>query len=147
MATKLAKSGGWKMRYERAAARARNVSKKADKVVETAVHTAEVGSAAFLAGVVQGRYGAIEIVGVPVELLGGIGLHMVGFMGNSRNASHMHGFANGLLAAYATTAGRGVGRTWKSKALKGGTKTSGLVGAGASLSQADLDVADMAASI
>lgn len=113
------------------------VRKKTEKVTEQLVHTVEVGTAAFTMGVVQGKTGGIEIVGVPLELGLGIGLNLMGYVGlGGKMSDHLHGFGDGCLAAYLTTLGRGAGLKWKAgeaqKALGEG-KTSG-----AQLSDAEL---------
>lgn len=127
--------GSWKEKAMRARARLKSASKKADRVVEQMVHTAEVGSAAFIAGVVQGRTGGVEVVGVPLDLGLAAGLHVLAFMGvGGRMSSHLHGFGDGFLAAFLATTGRGVGQSMleKEKAGAGTTpaKTSGLPGGG-----------------
>lgn len=110
--------------YQRAESlknRLANVRKRTEKIAERAVHSTEVATAAFAAGVIQGKTGGIEIVGVPLELGLGLGLNLAGYMGLGGKASnHLQGFGDGFLAAYLTTLGRGVGMKWKEKA-GGGT--------------------------
>lgn len=95
---------------QRAMARARNMAEKSEKVIETALRTAEVGGAAFGMGVVKGRFGNIEVVGVPIDLVAASGLHLLGFFGGDRYADHLHALGDGALASYLTTLGTGVGR-------------------------------------
>ncbi len=115
--------GNWKKKAMSARKRLQNVSKKTDKVVEQVVHTAEVGSAAFVAGVVQGRTGGIEVLGVPLDLGLAASLHGLAFLGIGGKASgHLHGFGDGFLAAFLTTTGRGVGVTMKEKMPAAATK-------------------------
>jgi hypothetical protein len=93
-----------------------NLKKKGEKVATTVVHTVEVGSSAFMFGMLQGKTGGIELVGIPLELMSAIALHGAAFMGlGGKMSSHLHGFGDGALAAYATTMGRGIGLNWKSK--------------------------------
>ena len=152
MALKISKRdlGGWKGKALRAQNRMKNISKKADRVVETMVHTAEVSSAAFVAGVVQGRTGGIEVIGVPLDLGLAAGLHVLAFAGiGGKMSSHLHGFGDGFLAAFLATTGRGVGQAMKAKesgALPAATSGHAL-NAGASLSQMDREMAAMAAQI
>jgi len=144
--------GGWKSKAIRAQARMKNISKRADKTVETMVHTAEVSSAAFVAGVVQGRTGGVEILGVPMDLGLAAGLHVLAFAGvGGKMSDHLHGFGDGFLAAFLATTGRGVGQAMKSKGLGGGlfnpAATKGELGEGTSLSDMDRELAAMAAAI
>jgi len=155
MALKIGKSelGGWKQKALRARARLMSASKKADNVVEKMVHTAEVGSAAFLSGVVQGRTGGVEVLGVPLDLGLAAGLHVFGFMGlGGKMSSHLHGFGDGFLAAFLTQTGVGVGRTMAQKSGGQGAiaapATAGYLGQdGNRLTEADRRMAAMAAAI
>lgn len=153
MALKISKRdlGGWKGKALRAQNRMKNISKQADKTVATMVHTAEVSSAAFVAGVVQGRTGGIEVVGVPMDLGLAAGLHVLAFAGiGGKMASHLHGFGDGFLAAFLATTGRGVGQAMKAKqtgsALPAAT-SGGALGQGATLTDLDMQMAQMARAI
>lgn len=100
--------------------RVKKATEKADQVIEKVVRTAEVGASAFSFGLVQGRYGLIELAGVPIDLAAGIGGHILGFMGvGGQMNSHVHSLADGALAAYAVTMGRGAGEKWKQSAASG----------------------------
>jgi len=110
-----------------AQSRANSALDRAEKIVEGVVHTAEVGSMAFAMGVVQGRTGGVEVIGVPLELGIGVALHTFGWIGDWSGrgvlSGHLHGFGDGALAAYLTTLGRGAGIKWAQKstgALPGG---------------------------
>lgn len=94
---------------------------KGEAATEKIVRSAEVSGTAFAMGVVQGRTGGIEIVGVPLELLvGGAGL-VAGHLGAAGKMSdHLINVGDGALAAWAATMGRGVGVTWRSKTVNGG---------------------------
>lgn len=106
-----------KTELRQAAKRARSLStrlktmrRKTERVTERVVHSAEVGAAAFTAGIIQGRTGGVEVLGVPLELGLGVTLNLAGFMGlGGRMSNHLHGFGDGFLAAYLTTLGRGLG--------------------------------------
>ena len=144
--------GSWKEKALRARKRLQAASKKADRVVETMVHTAEVGAAAFVAGVVQGRTGGVEVLGVPADLGAAALLHVLAFAGvGGKMADHLHGFGDGFLAAFLATTGRGVGQTMAEKetkkaASKGLTSGAGhsLPGAGNYLTDDDRAMAAMA---
>lgn len=119
-----------------------NIKEKAEEATEKVVATAEVGAAAFAMGVINGKTGGVEIVGVPLELGAGIGLVGLGMLGVAGKASdHLHNIGTGCLASYLSTVGRGVGLTMGTgggKALGGGSKQ---VTKGASLSDEEIAMA------
>lgn len=98
------------------------IKRKTERVTERAVHSTEIAAAAFAAGVIQGKTGGIEIVGVPLELGLGLALNLGGYLGLAGNkmSEHLHGFGDGFLAAYLTTLGRGVGQKMAGTAASGG---------------------------
>ena len=103
---------------ERAMSYAKRTMEKSKTIVHTAVRTVEISAAAFGWGVVKGKYGEIELFGAPLSLVGGLGLHILGFIGVAGDASsHLHAFADGSLASWATTTGVQAGDAWKNKAL------------------------------
>lgn len=86
------------------------VSKKAEGVIETAIRTTLAGGTAFGMGVVNGRYGGVKLVGVPLDLGVAVTAHLAGFLGLAgRMSGHLHSVADGSLCSYLTTQGRGVG--------------------------------------
>lgn len=89
---------------------------RADEVVGTVVQTTEIGTAAFGFGLVNGRWGGVEVLGVPLDLLAAGGLHVLGFVGVA--SDHLHNFGDGALASFATTLGRGVGIEMAQKAAQ-----------------------------
>lgn len=107
--------------------RVEKVKEKADTVVETGVRSAIVAGTAFACGVAQGKFGGIEVLGVPGELLLGVGGHLAGFMGlgGSKTNGVLHSVADGALAAWAATMGRGVGDSWGGK-IAGSTSGDSL---------------------
>ncbi len=134
---------------KRAAARAQSlqtrmqgIRRRTERITERAVHSTEIAAAAFAAGVIQGKTGGIEIVGVPLELGLGLALNLGGYLGlaGPKMSEHLHGFGDGFLAAYLTTLGRGVGVKMAGGAAAPAGGGSGLlenqsvrhVGAGAS---------------
>lgn len=96
---------------ENAALRSRNalkrVKEQAEKSVAAVVSTAEIATAAFTMGLLDGRYGGVEVLGVPLSLGAAGASHLAGFLGLA--SEHMHSFGNGFLASYLTTLGNGVG--------------------------------------
>lgn len=93
--------------YVRMKARVAKVKAAADEAVATVVATAEVSTAAFGMGLVDGRWGGVEVVGIPLSLGLAAGSHLVGFLGVQ--PEHMHNFGNGFLASYVNNLGTGVG--------------------------------------
>jgi len=104
---------------ERAMNRARGIAEKADEAVGTVVQTAEVGLTAFGFGWAKGRYGSVELMGVPADLLGGLVLHGLGFVSGGRYHEHLHNLGDGAIASYATTLGFGIGDKMKQEADAG----------------------------
>lgn len=99
--------------------RVKKATEKADQVIEKVVRTAEISATAFGFGLIQGRYGAIELAGIPIDLAAGVGGHILGFMGVGGNMnSHLHALSDGALACYAVTMGKGAGAQWKSGTKK-----------------------------
>lgn len=145
--------GGWKQKALRLRGKMASNREAATRTIETVVHTTEVSSAAFVAGVVQGRYGGVELLGVPLDLGLAVALHVGAFIGLAGKASpHLHGFGDGFLAAFLTTSGRGVGQNWAKKiaAKKAGAATAGHLpgqGGGSFLTEDDRRMAAMAAAI
>lgn len=119
--------------------RAAKMAREMESRVEKVVRTFEVGGTAFAAGLMQGKTGGVEVLGVPLELGGGLLLELFGHMGLAGKASdHLINVGDGALAAYATTLGRGVGQEWQATGhLTGGTKSSGSLGSGSALSPAE----------
>ncbi len=157
MATRIGRGeiGSWKNKALRLRARMRASENRTRRTVETVVHTTEVSSAAFVAGLVQGRYGGIEVLGVPMDLGLAAVLHVAAFAGlGGKMSSHLHGFGDGFLAAFLTTTGRGVGQELLKKKGAAAT-TSGMLpggnaalpGGGAFLTEDDRRMAAMAANI
>lgn len=93
------------------------IAKKGESTVNTIVRTAEVSGAAFALGMAQGKYGVVEIMGVPADLAAGAGLHLAAFFGIAgKSSKHLHALADGAMASYFVNLGKGVGLSWKDKA-------------------------------
>lgn len=85
------------------------------EAVENVVASAEVSATTFTFGVINGRWGGVELVGLPIDLWCGLGFHVLGFLGVA--PKHMHAFGTGSLASYSHTLGAGIGREMRLKAL------------------------------
>jgi hypothetical protein len=119
-----------KEQVDRLRTRTDRIKEEAKDMIHTLVRTTEVSATAFGLGVVQGRYGPVEVLGVPLELGGGIAAHLAGLLGLGGNFSgHLHNFGDGFLATYMATVGRGAGLQWKHKAVPGVAGTSSLTDA------------------
>lgn len=142
----------FKHQADRITQKARQALAKADQAVETVITTSEVSAASFLFGLAQGKFGAIKLVGVPIELLAGLGLHVLAFAGiGGRSSHHLHAFGDGALASFFGGLGRQVGHTLQTDADRariaahgvGGNIDSGVTGGG---SLADEELARMVAA-
>lgn len=102
------------------------VKKQAEHTVEKVLRTAETGGMAFGLGVLNGRSGSTEVMGMPLELLLGAGLNVAGYLGLAgKHSDHLNNLGDGALAAYLTVLGVQVGAEMKSKAATT-TKGTGL---------------------
>lgn len=102
------------------------------------VRTAEVLGAAFVTGVVKGKYGPVSVGPVPADAI--VGLFMKGlgiYMGGSKWGEHLCGLGDGVLAGVAHTLGAGVG-----VGMSGPSRISGVLparsGGSAPLSRAEI---------
>lgn len=85
------------------------------KATKHVVRTAEVAGTAYAVGLIQGRMGGVEVFGLPVELLAGLGLFGFSLLGGAGEMSeHAAAIGDGALAAYAVTLGRGMGAASRS---------------------------------
>lgn len=124
------------------------------EMVERVVQTAEVQAASFGMGLVNGRYTeqtpqgpkAPEVLGIPAELLAGVGLHIAGYAKIAGGASkHLHNLADGSLAFYFGQLGRGIGIDMAREAAIA-RPAGALPRAAATAGYSDADIAAMAAS-
>ena len=99
---------GIEKKFMNAKTRLANVQKNAQAMVGTVVQTTEVAGTAFGFGVINGRWGSPEIVGMPVDLAFGVGLHALAFLGVAED--HAHNIGDGALASYTASLGAGIGR-------------------------------------
>lgn len=91
---------------------------KGETTVGQIVQTVEVNAGALAVGVACGRYGALHIQGstIPLDLAGGVLGHLGAFFGIAgRYAEHLHNLSDGVLAAYTTKVGIGLGTEMRAK--------------------------------
>jgi hypothetical protein len=100
--------------------KAKGIRERADAVIDQSLQSVEVGAAAGLSGIVDGYAGqTLSVGGVPVDLLGALALHGVGYFSGMKNASHMHNLGDGLLAALAVKQGLKLGARMKENRQQG----------------------------
>ena len=86
--------------------------------MKAVTHTAETGAAAFGFGFLKGRYGAVDVLGVPMDLAAGVLLQAASYMKMVPAHEHMRALGDGAIASYLTTIGAGMGAKMRDK--KGG---------------------------
>jgi hypothetical protein len=102
----------------RAKAMVKRAKETAHATIKTVVDTTEVGGAAFAFGVINGRMGGVEFVGMPLDLVAALALHGMGFLLDGEYSEHLHNFGNGALATYLATMGSSIGHEMAVKAGK-----------------------------
>lgn len=114
----------------------------AAKTTEKVVRTVEVGTAALGIGMMQGRMGSVEVMGVPAELGIGIALNLAGYFGVAgKHSDHLCNFGDGALAAYLVTVGKGVGTAMKARNVLGGGSPAQVAAKNTTLSPAEVHAA------
>lgn len=111
-----------------AKASAKRAREKAGEVVDTVVATSEVSMSAFALGVINGRWGGVEVVGVPLDLLVAGSGKVLAYAGVA--PEHMHNFSDGAAASYFVTLGAGIGREMAEKAGQGQVPAQVTAGGG-----------------
>lgn len=119
------------------------LKERAEAMTEKFVRTLEIGAAATVGGVIQGKAGpdGAHVMGVPVDLGAGLALNLLGYFDAAgKYSDHLNNFGDGMLAAYLSQVGFGVGQKWRSTGkLLGGSTTP------TTSTQGTLSPADMAA--
>lgn len=106
--------------------RIEKIKSHTEKVTEKIVRTVEVGGTAFAVGLLNGKTGGVEIMGVPLELGAGLALNVLGYMGAAGKMSdHLGNVGDGALASFAAMEGVKVGLQWKEKSGGGGALPGG----------------------
>lgn len=114
-----------KQKADRAMAKVRGMRDKAESMTMQLVQTMEVGGTAFGFGILQGRTGGVEVIGVPVDLGAAFLLHLGGYVGAAGEASsHLHNIGDGAAASYLNTLGVGIGARMRSEAERAGGGTA-----------------------
>lgn len=97
-----------KRQLDSAKNRIARVKEEASEAVEIVVSAAEVSGTAFGLGIVNGRYGSPELLGVPIDAGVGIVAHVLAFMDIA--PQHLHNVGNGGFGSYFSALGVGVGQ-------------------------------------
>jgi len=119
---------------QRLVARARNITEKSEETIGQVIQSAEINGTAFAAGVVKGRFGAIEVVGVPADLGAAVAGHALAFFGGGKYKEHIHNVSDGVLASYMTALGAGIGARMAQEMARSQTGTAASTSAGHELS-------------
>jgi hypothetical protein len=110
----------WKGLHASASGRIKRLREQTNEKIENLVTAGETGAAAFAMGAIRGKWGSISVTGVPIDLIGGLGLHALALLGFGGKATeHLHAVGNGVLASYLVIKGYevGSGQTGVVKAL------------------------------
>lgn len=115
---------------ERARSKMTAMREHSEEVIGEAIAATEVGTTALAFGYANARYGdggELKIAGMPLDLLAGVSLHGISFMGGlGKYAEHGHNIGSGAMAAYAYRAGSQLGRDAREgKGAAPGTRTAG----------------------
>jgi len=104
-----------KRSHERSLMSANKSKERTANMIATATTAAEVSFTSFLFGCAQGKFGGVAMWGIPVDLVSGLGLHILGFTGvaGAKYGHHLHALADGALASYMNGLGRSVGRSFQ----------------------------------
>jgi hypothetical protein len=117
---------------ERFRAKAERLSERMDEGISAGLQMVEVGGTAFLFAYLNARYAKagnpdIQVMGMSVDLITGVGLHGLGFLTRSKYREHLHNVGDGALAAYLTRLGAEMGGQSR---LNAQNASGGQLGAG-----------------
>ena len=78
----------------------RDPDKSEEGVLNKLLNAGEIVAGAAAVGVASGRFGPLNIAGtaVPLDAVGGVALHLVGFWLDSSLSRHLHNLGSGVLA-------------------------------------------------
>lgn len=100
--------------------RMQKVRERAAEQMGHVVQTLEIGASSFAFGFIRGAYAQpgqdVSIMGIPVDLAGGIAGHAIALFGGlGRYADDTHNLADGGIASYTTTLGMKFGVDYAQK--------------------------------
>lgn len=96
-------------RVQSADRRVRAIRDQARAGVATVVHSTESIGSALGFGYINGRYGGVEVLGMPVDALAGGTLMLAGFLFNDEMSPHLFALGTGGLCSFSTSFGQGAG--------------------------------------
>lgn len=111
-----------KRQLDSARSRIAKVKEEASEAVEIVVSAAEVSGTAFGLGIINGRWGSPEVIGVPVDAGVGIAAHVLAFMDIA--PMHLHNVGNGGFGSYFSALGVGVGQKMARESRQPATTTT-----------------------
>lgn len=89
----------------------RSLSQQSRTSDAVGAQVAEVCAAAFASGFARGRWGKLEVGGVPIDLGAGVALHLLAWSGVAgERRQELHNLAEGALATYFATWGATTGK-------------------------------------
>lgn len=119
----MSRLGGYRSHARGLLGRADTALRSENKIVRTS----EIVLGSFAFGTLQGRWkdkGGLTLLGLPVDLLAGSALHIIGLFPFARGyAHHLAAFGDSALASFFTTTGYRVGERW----AKGGGFVRGMI--------------------
>lgn len=117
-------------------------TKGSSGVLHRLLQSGEILAGAAAVGVASGRFGPLNIgnTPVPIDLVGGIGGHLIAFWLDGAASPHIHNVSNGVLAGYITKLGVGVGTSLRMKAGLSPVSTSGDADGGSAGPGATYDI-------
>jgi hypothetical protein len=104
-----------KSAFESMSSRVARLRDKGDAMVEQGTRTLVQTSVGFSLGLLQGKTGGIEVMGLPADLLIGVGAHAAAFagLGGKSGSKRLHDVGDAAMVVYGATVGRGIGTTWR----------------------------------
>ena len=97
-----------KKQLDSARSRVARVKAEASEAVEIVISAATVSGTSFGLGIINGRWGSPELLGVPVDAGVGIAAHVLAFMDIA--PLYLHNVGNGGFGSYFSALGVGVGQ-------------------------------------
>ena len=120
-----AEAHGMMKRLEGLQGRLKGVREKTEKTVETVMRTMVTSATSGAFGFTDGRWGGMEVFGIPGALLASGLAHGVAFMGLAgvKGAPHLHAAGDGALANYTSNLGFSFGKVMAIRAKELNPKT------------------------
>lgn len=121
---------------KRAQAQLASMRERGEEIVGVGINSACSQGGAFAMSVINGRFGATEIMGVPAEFVGYALGHAAGLAG--MGGAPLHAAADGILNAYVVPLGVSIGQDMRRKAGLGPVLPTSAQSAGSVFDPADV---------